>query len=73
MTDMRHYVLRGKYMQEIYDIVCEHPDGIKAKEIGQLLPEVPQEKIGGALRRMRDAQLVKGKRVSGSKMTWWVV
>ena len=73
MTDVRNYILKGKYMQEIYDIVCEHPDGIKASEIGQLLPEVPAEKIGGALRRMRDAQLISGRRVKGAKMTWKVI
>lgn len=73
MTDMRTYLLKGKYMQEIYDIVCEHPDGIKASEIGQLLPEIPVEKIGGALRRLRDAQMIQGKRVKGAKMTWKVI
>lgn len=73
MTDMRNYILKGKNMQEIYDIVCEHPDGIKASEIGQLLPEVSAEKIGGALRKMRDAQMIRGKRIEGTRMTWTVI
>ena len=64
-------LLRGKHMQEVYDIVCAHPTGISTSEIAQLLPSLTSGTIGGALRRLRNVNLVSATTPHpGARYVW---
>ncbi|MGN0137574.1 MAG: hypothetical protein ACI381_03080 [Candidatus Methanomethylophilaceae archaeon] len=64
-------LLKGKHMQEVYDIVCANPQGISAAEIRQLLTSLTIGTIGGTLRRLKNVNLVSAKSpYPGARYIW---
>ena len=63
-------LLKGKHMQEVYDIVCVNLR-ISAAEIRQLLPSLTIGTIGGTLRRLKNVNLVSAKSpYPGARYIW---
>ena len=63
--------LKGKYMTEVYDVVCAHPDGVTAGEIQRHVPGISPSKTGGVLRKLKDLKLVRSEHLDSTSMHVW--
>ena len=63
--------LKGKYMTEVYDVVCAYPDGVTANEIQRHVPGISSSKTGGVLRRLKDLKLVRSEHLDSSNIHIW--
>ena len=73
MTDMENYILKGKGMRELYEVVSRYPDGVKVSEIKQLFPEISVPRLSSMLVRMYDAGIVTRTRPKERRGCIWKV
>ena len=67
-------VLRNRCAREVYEVLCAHPEGMRSREISELLPHSPPRHIVGALTRLCDSQMVcKKDRDWGNSHVWMKV
>ena len=62
MTDMEKYILKRKGMRELYDVICEYPDGVRVSQIRQRFPTLSAPALTSMLGRMYDAGMVSKTR-----------
>lgn len=64
-------ILKGKNVQEVYDVLCEYPEGIRAQRISQILPHIPSGRLKGILMRLQDADMIcKAGRTGNNAYIW---
>ena len=70
MTDMESYILRGKGLRELYDVMCEYPDGARVSQIKGRFPEINLSKLASMLDRMYAAGIMTKAREGCREYTW---
>lgn len=61
MTNVSTGALKGRYMQEVYEVVCRHPKGVIASDVKRECPTIPSGRVGATLRKLKDLGLVRAE------------
>ena len=61
MTNVSTGALKGRYMQEVYEVVCRHSKGVLASDVKRECPTIPSGRVGATLRKLKDLGLVRAE------------
>lgn len=70
MTNVSTGALKGRYMQEIYEVVCRHPEGVIAGDVKRECPHIPPGRVGSTLRKLKDLGLVRAEHFNTSTVIY---
>lgn len=61
MTNVSAGSLKGRYMKEIYEVVCRYPQGVIASEVKRECPTIPPGRVGSTLRKLKELGLIRAE------------
>lgn len=67
---MDNGILRRRFVREVYDVVCAHPEGIRMNEVVRVLPHIPEGQVRGSLMRLRSECLISSRRETDKRSIW---